>query len=246
MVGEGAVELEVHRHVLEGEALEDGRDHLAGHAVARVDDYPERPQTLRVDEAEAVFGVVFGYVGLFNGTWIFRRVRKVSPDDEVKDLAQTSVAREGDSFVAAELEAVVVFGVVRGGDHGTAGFPEVPYGEVQRVGRDEPEVEHVGPSLRYPLNKRLLQRLAREAHITGHDDPGALEIQVFHEGAPDVTGYSLVQVLRINAADVVGLEYGLVEHLLPPDFPTSVFGVRYNSGLSTVVLTPLEKRLVCR
>src|SRR5215204_5467387 len=243
MVGEGAVELEVHRHVLEGEALEDGRDHLAGHAVASVDDYLERPQILRVDEAEAVFGVVFCYVGLFDGARVLRCGRKVSPDDEVEDFAQASVAGEGDGVFAAELEAVVVFGVVRGGDHGAAGFSEVPHGEVQGVGRDELEVEHVGPSLRYAFNERLLQRLAREAHIAGHDDPGALEIQVFHEGAPDVTGYSLVQVLRINAADVVGLEYGLVEHLLPPDFPTSVFGIRYNSGLSTVLLIGMTKRV---
>src|SRR5215212_7282248 len=68
MVGEGAVELEVHRHVFEREALEDGRDHLACHPVARVDHDLERPQALRVDEAEAVFGVVFRDVALFDGT----------------------------------------------------------------------------------------------------------------------------------------------------------------------------------
>ena len=66
---------------------------------------------------------------------------------------------------------------------------------------------------------------------------------MFHEGAPDVTGHALVQVLGINATDVVGLEYGLVEHLLPPDFPTSVFGIRYNSGLSTVVLIGMTKHV---
>src|SRR5215210_5360143 len=98
----------------------------------------------------------------------------------------------------------------------------MPHGEVERVGRDQPEVEDVSARVRYPLYKTLLQRLAREAHIAGHDDPGAREVQVRHEGAADVAGHALVQALGVNATDVVGLEYRLVEHLLPPDSSRSV------------------------
>ena len=79
MVREGAVELEVHRHVLEREALEDGRDHLAGHAVAGVDHDLERPQALRVYKAQAVLRVVFGDVRLLDGAGILGRGRGASP-----------------------------------------------------------------------------------------------------------------------------------------------------------------------
>src|ERR671912_1514673 len=58
MVGEGAVELEVHRYVLEGEVLEDGWDHLAGHTVAGIDHDLQRPQTLRLYKAQAVFRII--------------------------------------------------------------------------------------------------------------------------------------------------------------------------------------------
>ena len=102
------------------------------------------------------FGVVFGDVGLFDGPWIFRGFRKVFLDDEVPDLTKPRVAGEGDGVFPAELEAVVVLGVVRGGQHGPAWLPEVPDGEVERVGRDEPEVEHVSPGLRDALYESLL------------------------------------------------------------------------------------------
>src|SRR5215212_6089753 len=87
VVGEGAVELEVHRHVLEREVLEDGRDHLTGHAIAGVDHDLQRPQALRVYKAQAMFRVIYGYVGLLHRTRVFRRIGEVSRDDEVTDLA---------------------------------------------------------------------------------------------------------------------------------------------------------------
>src|SRR5215212_4967815 len=87
VVGEGAVELEVHRHVFEREVLEDGWDHLAGHAIAGVDHDLQRPQALRVYKAQAMFRVIYGYVGLLHRTRVFRRIGEVSRDDEVTDLA---------------------------------------------------------------------------------------------------------------------------------------------------------------
>src|SRR5215210_3829094 len=222
MVGEGAVELEVHRYVLEREVLEDGWDHLACHAVSRVDHDLQRPQVLRLYKAQAMFRIVHGDVGLLHRTRMFRRFGEIARDDEVADLAETRVSREGDGFLPAELEAVVIFGVVRGCYHGPAGLLEVPYGEVERIGRDQPKVEDVSARFCDPLYKGLLQRLARDAHVAGHDDPGAREIQVFYESAADVSCHALIQALGINAADVVGLEYRLVQHLLPPDSSRSV------------------------
>src|SRR5215208_2361398 len=217
MVGEGAVELEVHRHVLEREVLEDGWDHLACHAVSRVDHDLQRPQVLRLYKAQAMFRIVHGDVRLLHRTRVFRGFGEIPGDDEVADLAETRLAREGDGFFPAQLEAVVIFGVVRGCYHGPAGLLEVPYGEVERIGRDQPKVEDVCSCLGNPLYKGLLQRLARDAHVAGNDDPGAREIQVLYEGTADVSCHALIQALGIDAADVIGFEYRLVQHFLPPD-----------------------------
>src|SRR5215204_3183248 len=217
MVGERAVELEVHRYVLEREVLEDGWDHLASHSVSRLDHDLQRPQALRLYKAQAMFRIVYGDVGLLHGTRVFRGAGEIPGDDEVTDLAEPRVSREGDGFLPAEFEAVVVLGVVRGRYHGPAGLLEVPYGEVERIGRDQPKVEDVCARFRNPLYKGHLQRLAREAHVAGYDDPGAREIQIRYECAADIGGHALIQALGINATDVVGFEYRLVEHLLPPD-----------------------------
>src|ERR671912_1719486 len=78
MVGEGAVELEVHRYVLEREVLEDGWDHLASHAVSRVDHDLQRPQALRLYKAQAMSRIVYGDVGLLNGTRVFRGAGEIT------------------------------------------------------------------------------------------------------------------------------------------------------------------------
>src|SRR5215213_7326613 len=230
MVGEGAVELEVHRYVLEREVLEDRWDHLACHAVSRVDHDLQPPQALRLYKAQTMFRIVYGDVGLLHGTGVFRGVGELPGDDEVTDLAEPRVSREGDGFLPAELETVVVFGVVGGRYHGPSGLLEVSYGEVERICRDQPKVEDVCSRLGNPLYKCLLQRLTRDAHVAGHDDPGAREVQVLYKGTADVFCHVLVQVLRINATDVVGLEYRLVQHLLPPDSSRSVCDLLFSAS----------------
>src|ERR687897_263757 len=140
MVGEGAVELEVHLYVLEREMLEDGWDHLASHAVAGVDHDLQWPQARRLYKAQAMFRIVYGDLRLLNGTRVFRGAGEIPCDDEVTDLGEPRVPREGDGFLPAEFEAVVVFGVVRGRYHGPAWLLEVSYGEVECIGRDQPKV----------------------------------------------------------------------------------------------------------
>src|SRR5918993_4875928 len=230
VVGEGAIELEVHRYVFERKLLEDGWDHFACHAVSRVDHDLQRPQALRMYKAQAMFRIVHGDVGFLHRTRVFRGFGEIPGDDEVADLAETRVSREGDGFFPAELEAIVIFGVVRGCYHGPAGLLEVPYGEVERIGRDQPKVEDVCSRLGNPLYKGLLQDLARDAHVAGHDDPGAREVQVLYEGTADVSCHALIQALGIDAADVVGFEYRLVQHLLPPDSSRSVCDLWFSAS----------------
>src|SRR5215208_3523833 len=78
MVGEVAVELEVHRHVLEREVLEDGWDHFASHAVSRVDHDLQWPQALRLYKAQAMFRIVYGDIGLLHGTLVFRGAGEIT------------------------------------------------------------------------------------------------------------------------------------------------------------------------
>src|SRR5687768_2876786 len=88
MVGEGAVEFEVHRYVLEREVLEDGWDHLARHTVSRVDHDLQRLQALRLYKAQAMFRIIHCDIGLLHGTRVFCGAGELPGDDEVTDPAQ--------------------------------------------------------------------------------------------------------------------------------------------------------------
>lgn len=58
VVGEGAVEFEVHRYEVDGQVREDGGDGVAAHAVARVDDDLQRTDRGDVDQGQQVGRVV--------------------------------------------------------------------------------------------------------------------------------------------------------------------------------------------
>src|SRR5215218_9797934 len=251
VVREGAVELEVHRDVLERQLLEDGGEHLAGHAVAGVHDDLERTEAIGVYEGQAVFGVILGDVARFDGAGVLGGFGQLAGDDEVPDLPDAVLARECDGVLPAQLEAVVLLGVVGSRDHRSTRLFEVPDGEVQRVGRDETHIQDVRAGLGNTLYESFLEGLPGEPHVAGDDDPGAGETQVVDEGAADVPGRVLVQVVGIHAPDVVGLEYRLVDHpLLPPDSSWSPrnrsLRIRYNNFLWILVQITRAKPSICR
>lgn len=67
VVGEGAVQLEVHRDELDRQTVEHGRHGVAAHAVAGVDGDLERADRGEVDQAEQVVGVAAQGVLLAEG-----------------------------------------------------------------------------------------------------------------------------------------------------------------------------------
>ncbi len=157
--------------------------------------------------------VFLGDLALFDGARILGGLGQLAGDDEVLYLAYPVLTGEGDGVFPAQLEAVVLLGVVRGGDHGPARLLQVPDREVERVGGDLTEIEHVCARLRHALYEGAFDGLAGEPHVPGHDYPGARQPQMGDEGAADVPRDVLVQAVRVYASDVVGLEYRLVEHL---------------------------------
>ena len=102
------------------------------------------------------------------------------------------------------------FGIVRGGDLDAALQPELADGEVHHLGADQPQIEHVGSRLGGAPHHRRGHLRAREAHVAADRDPPRLEL--LDVGAPDRVGAGLVEIVWIDAADVVCLEDLRVEH----------------------------------
>ena len=88
--------------------------------------------------------------------------------------------------------------------------PEVADREVEHLGADEPDVDHVGPGGRGALDRRLRHRRRRDAHVAPDGDP--LRLELLDVGAPDRARAVLVDLARIDPADVVGFEDLRIEH----------------------------------
>src|SRR5918995_890782 len=168
------------------------------------------------DKAQAVFGIVNRYIALLHGARVAPvRLGELARGYKVPDLIDALFSRERDGVLAAEFEAVVVLGVVRSGDHGAARLPEVPDGEIESVGRDEADVQHVRAGFGHTLHKRLLQDLAGEAHVAPDNYAGARKVQVVDVGTSHLPGHVLIQGVGVEAPDVVGLEDRLVHGVYP-------------------------------
>ena len=82
--------------------------------------------------------------------------------------------------------------------------------EVEHLGADEPDVDDLGPGRRRALDRRLRHRRRRDAHVAPDGD--LLRLELLDVGAPDRARAVLVDLVRIDPADVVRLEDLRIEH----------------------------------
>jgi hypothetical protein len=119
------------------------------------------------------------------------------------DLGQAGVASDRAGAGQAELEAVVLRRIVRGGEHGTGGV-EAAGGEVEQVGGGEAEVDHRGSLRPDAVGEGGGQLDPRFAHVPGHQHGrGPGEPGHGHADGPELLG---VELIGDHSPDVVGLE----------------------------------------
>jgi hypothetical protein len=87
---------------------------------------------------------------------------------------------------------------------------ELADGEVDHLGADHPDVDHVAAGVGGALDHGTRHRRRGEPHVAADGDPAGPEL--LDVGAPDRVGAGLVEVVRIDPADVVRLEDLRVEH----------------------------------
>ena len=115
---------------------------------------------------------------------------------------------EGDGLglFATEFEAVVLAGVVGGGQHRPGRVAVLADREVEGVGRDQAEIDRVGPLVPDPVDQGPGQRRPGDAHVP--PDRDLVRFEVDDEGAADLVQDLRRQLVGDDAADVVGLEQG--------------------------------------
>ena len=207
VVGERAVELEVHRHQLDllvAEQARDGRHRQPGHAVAGVG-HDREPTALHRRELEQVGGVRRQHVLVAHRAGPPRNLRVVG-EDPVADVGEAGVAADRDRPGAAHLDAVVAGRVVARGEH-RARQAERAGREVELVGGAQPDHEDVGAGRGRALGERLDQLGRARPHVVAdHDLLGTGHLD---ERPADGTGEPRVELLGDEPPHVVRLEDGV-------------------------------------
>ncbi len=209
MVREVAVRLEVAANGLDlRKSLEHGLEHAPAHAVGRVDHDAERLDGARIDEREDTLeergpDVLFLDAALAGD---FAEALQSA----VANFRESRVASNGQGASAHDLETGVLLGVVRGGAGDAAVELQRIDCEVEHLRTDQPDVDHVGASFGCSLRQRRHHLRARDAHVVPDGDP--LRAEFLDIGPPDRVGALLVDLGRVDPANVVGLEDIGLEH----------------------------------
>ena len=201
MVREGSVRLRVERGVGNREPFEHLRFPRA-HAVGEVAGEADGPLEVGVLADEG--GVFFADVGLRHRAGRRGLRREGFLRDDALDVGDARRARNRDRALAAELEAVVLLGVVRGGDHHRSVATERTVAEVTDRRRGEPQIDHVGAELRRAAGERFEERDGGRADVAGDRD--FLAGEEGDERACDVVGDLGRELGAVYAADVVSFE----------------------------------------
>ena len=131
-------------------------DDQAGPAVPGVDHHLQRFQRRAVDVAQQVLDEVIANVDRLAPTTAGRRAQVII-DDRPLDLLQSGIGADRPRVLADQLQAVVVLGIVTGGDHDPAVEFQVEGGEVDLFGAAQPDVQHLHTGLDQSAAHRLRQ-----------------------------------------------------------------------------------------
>ena len=129
----------------------------------------------------------------------------------VADVEQAGVAADGERAAADDLHPRVVLGVVRGRHGHPTVETELADGEVEHLRADHPDIEDLGSSFGGAADDCAGHRRRGHAHVAPHGD--SLRLELLDVCTADGVRTVLVQLLGIDPADVVGLEYlGIERH----------------------------------
>ena len=215
VVREGAVELEVERQQFDAAGLEQGpvdRTHPVRGVGCQSQLRAVAGLERSIEEGEHVLGVLRFDARRVDPPGRYRRLRLLS-QGVLLDDRDAVVSRHRHGAGEAELQAVVLGPVVARRDLDAAGGAEPAGGEVVHRRRGETDVQDIEARRGQSVAERLGQRHAVRTHVAADDDRTgafrsliACEVDEVAESHADPARQLLVQLSRIEAADIVGLE----------------------------------------
>ena len=211
MVRERAVELAVEDPQVEGQAVEHARHDEPAHAVGRVGHDAQRPQHRRVDEAPDVGRELLEHVERVDAAGELGPLDDSALDRSPGSGAARSPRRSGAAPARHSLMPLYWAGLWLAVNI-AAGASRRPDAKYARSVDARPELGDVGarevtPSANASESGTDDGRMSRDEDPVGAGEAG--------EGVPDPASDGLVDLVGVDAPDVVGLEDGVQRHPVP-------------------------------
>jgi len=209
VVREGSVGLEEAPYDVHlGKVLEHRREHRSGHPVSGVGDDPQRSNRGRVDEGEHLRDEARPHVLLPDSSApADRALLALGP---TANLGETGVASDRECAPPDDLHPRVLLGVVRCGDADAAVEGQLGDRVVEHLRADAPDVDDIGSTVGCALDRGRSHRRRGQPHVP--TDRQGVGLEVLDVGTADAVRAVLVELRRVEAANVVRLEDRWIEH----------------------------------
>ena len=213
MVREAPVGLQEAWDGVDVDALQHRWQVHARHAVRGIQHHAQATDCRGIHEAHtAVHEPVEQAVVHRLGAWGGRRAG-LTGQCEPADLRDPGIPRQRQCARGDHLHTGVRGRVVAGGDGRAGVVAALVHREVEHLGGGQPQRGHIGPGRSRPADERGTDAGRRQAHVVTHRH--AARTGDGDERPAHALGALLVDLLAVEAADVVRLEYGRVQRHAP-------------------------------
>jgi hypothetical protein len=204
-MGKGAIGLMVNLDKLKGQMGLQQINNQSRPAIAGIDHDLQGSKGGEIQVAEQV-GDIVRLIFIDSHLPLAGNRRKIIPLGQFTDGIQTTVAADGSGPLPNQLHAIVISGIMTGGDHNAAVHLPVKGSEVDLFGTAQADIHHLNATVRQSADQGIAEGRAAKAYIVSHHDSGGLKEPGI--GQADTIGDILVQLGRHLAADIVGLKAG--------------------------------------
>ena len=123
---------------------------------------------------------------------------------QIADFLEAGALADRYRSAQGDFHAIVLFGIVRGGERNGGIDIQAAGGKVDHGSGDDTEVEHITAGVHYTLSEAFEEARAGTADIA--TDAEAFGFEMGDHGSADIVNIVFIDIIRVDAADIVGLE----------------------------------------
>ena len=155
-----SIQLEIHRHNSNGQIFFQLWNNFAGHAVTGVNHHSKRLNFFYVNKSQNVIDILSPSIALLYHSFFFTTLCR-----QLFNRLKNCFSADHQRIGSYHFKPIVLFWVVRSGNHHPGLESESAGGKINQVNRHQPKVNYISPFIGDTGNQLLSQRWSRNTHI---------------------------------------------------------------------------------